>query len=52
MRKHTFTIFTHENKVHSYLFDVTRIEAQKTVDKMNKNKEVSKKYYYVEGYEV
>lgn len=47
MRKHTFTIFTYDDKVHSYLFDVTRAEAQKIVSEMNNGE---KKYYYMEGY--
>ena len=48
MRKHTFTIYTEDDKVHGYLFDVTRLEAQKIVSEMNKESQV--KYYYMEGY--
>lgn len=48
MRKHTFTIFTHDDKVHGYLFNVTRLEAQEVVSKMNLAAE--KKYYYMDGY--
>ena len=48
MRKHTFTIFTHDNKVHGYLFDVTRLEAQSIVSEMNNG--VRTKFYYMEGY--
>lgn len=48
MRKLTFTIFAADDKVHSYLFGVTRLEAQETVSKMNSASE--KKYYYMEGY--
>jgi hypothetical protein len=48
MRKLTFTIFTHDDKVHSYLFGVTRIEAQAIVAEMNAN--MQDKYYYMDGY--
>ena len=48
MRKHTFTIFTSDNKIHGYLFDVTRAEAQEIVNELNK--ESNEKYYYVECY--
>lgn len=48
MRKHTFTIFTHDNKVHCYLFDVTRLEAQAIVSEMNNC--VQAKFFYMEGY--
>jgi hypothetical protein len=48
MRKHTFTIFTDDDKVYGYLFDVTRVEAQEIVTKMNGEGE--KKYYYMDGY--
>lgn len=48
MRKLTFTIFTTDDKVHSYLFDVTRAEAQEIVSQMNA--EAEKKYYYMDGY--
>ena len=48
MRKLTFTIFTADDKVHSYLFGVTRLEAQQIVSKMNS--ESIKKYYYMDGY--
>lgn len=48
MRKHTFTIFTHDNEVHGYLFDVTRLEAQEIVGEMNNG--LHKKFYYMEGY--
>lgn len=47
MRKHTFTIFTYDDKAHSYLFNVTRMEAQEVVSKMNSKEN---KYYYMEGY--
>ena len=49
MSKHTFTIYTENNEIEGYLFDVTRLEAQVVVTKMNEETEV--KYYYVEGYE-
>ena len=48
MKKHTFTIFTDNDKVHSYLFDVTRVEAQEIVSKMNN--EAQENFYYMEGY--
>ena len=48
MRKHTFTIFTNDDKVFGYLFDVTRVEAQETLSKMNSI--TDSKYYYMEGY--
>ena len=48
MRKLTFTIFTDDNKVFGYLFGVTRVEAQETVNKMNAKD--GKKYYYMDGY--
>lgn len=48
MRKLTFTIFTADNKAHSYLFNVTRLEAQKVVSEMNQS--AKEKYYYMEGY--
>ena len=51
MRKHTFTIFWKTDRVHSYLFNVTRAEAEKIVEEMNKtNNEGQEKYYYMEGY--
>lgn len=48
MRKHTFKIFTHDNKVHGYLFGVTRLEAQAIVVDMNNA--AQNKFYYMEGY--
>ena len=48
MRKHTFTIFWKTDRVHSYLFNVTRAEAQKIVEEMNN--EEHEEYYYMEGY--
>jgi hypothetical protein len=48
MRKHTFTIFNADNSVHSYLFRATRLEAQKTVSKIND--ETQEYHYYMEGY--
>ena len=48
MRKLTFTIFTHDDKVHGYLFDVTRLEAQAIVSEMNNG--ASEKFYYMDGY--
>lgn len=48
MGKHTFTIFYKADRVHSYLFNVTRAEAQKFVEEMNNADQ--KEYYYMEGY--
>ena len=48
MRKHTFTIYTDDDKIYGYLFDVTREEAQATVTKINK--ETNEYHYYMEGY--
>lgn len=48
MRKHTFTVFTHDDKVHSYLFDVTRLEAQSIVRHMSNG--AKSNFYYMEGY--
>ena len=48
MRKHTFTIFTDDDQVYGYLFDVTRVEAQETVSKINT--ETKEYHYYMEGY--
>ena len=50
MRKHTFTIYTHDNKVYGYLFDKTRVEAQAIVSEMNEGKAQEQKYYYMDGY--
>lgn len=50
MRKLTFTIYTHDNKVYGYLFEKTRVEAQAIVSEMNKGKEQADKYYYMDGY--
>ena len=48
MRKHTFTIFNENDSVYGYLFDVTRVEAQDTVSKINN--ETNAYHYYMEGY--
>lgn len=48
MRKLTFTIFTENDNVYGYLFDVTRVEAQETVTKINED--TGKYHYYMEGY--
>lgn len=48
MRKLTFTIFYKTDKVHSYLFNVTRKEAQKIVEEMNSDGQ--NEYYYMDGY--
>ena len=48
MRKHTFTIYNADDTVYGYLFDVTRVEAQETVRKINS--ETQKYHYYMEGY--
>ena len=43
MNKHTFTIFNNDDTVYGYLFNKTRIEAQKIVAKIN---EETKEYHY------
>lgn len=48
MRKHTFTIFNEDDSIYGYLFDVTRLEAQKTVSEINS--ETGEHHYYMEGY--
>ena len=48
MRKHTFTIFTDDDQVYGYLFDITRAEAQEIVSKINN--ETGEHHYYTEGY--
>lgn len=48
MRKHTFTIFNDDNTVYGYLFNKTRVEAQKTVEGINR--ETKEHHYYMEGY--
>lgn len=48
MRKYTFTIFWKTDRVHSYLFNATRAEAQKIVEEMNTTN--NEEYYYMEGY--
>ena len=49
MRKQrVFTIFNNNDTVYGYLFDVTRVEAQATVEKINED---TKEYhYYMDGY--
>lgn len=48
MRKYTFTIFTLNDTVYGYLFDKTRVEAQKIVKEINA--ETNEYHYYMEGY--
>ena len=48
MRKHTFTIFNGDDSVYGYLFDVTRVEAQEIVGKINN--ETGEAHYYMEGH--
>lgn len=48
MRKHTFTIFNNDDTVYGYLFNVTRIEAQKTVEEINA--ETKEYHYFMDGY--
>lgn len=49
MRKQkAFTIFNDDNTVYGYLFDITRAEAQKTVEKINA--ETKEHHYYMDGY--
>ena len=49
MRKQkAFTIFNKDDTVYGYLFDITRLEAQKTVEKINK--ETNEYHYYMDGY--
>lgn len=47
MKKHTFTIFCENDSIYGYVFNVTRIEVQDIVNKMNKEK---KGHYFMEGY--
>lgn len=48
MRKLSFTIYTEDNKIYGYLFDVTRAEAQEIVTGINKDEGTY--HYYMEGY--
>lgn len=48
MRKRTFTIFNENDSVYGYLFNVTRLEAQAVVSKING--ETGEKHYYMDGY--
>ena len=48
MRKLVFTIFNDDDSVYGYLFDVTRVEAQKVVSELNN--ETNEKHYYMDGY--
>ena len=49
MRKQrVFTIFNDNDTVYGYLFDMTRLEAQKTVEKINE--ETKEHHYYMDGY--
>jgi hypothetical protein len=48
MKKHTFTVFNENDSVYGYLFNVTRMEAQATVSKINN--ETGEKHYYMDGY--
>lgn len=54
MNKHTFTIFTTyiyaeaNDEVYGYLFNKTRLEAQKIVEKINEKTGVY--HYFMEGY--
>lgn len=48
MRKRTFTIFNESDSVYGYLFNVTRLEAQEAVSKINS--ETGEKHYYMDGY--
>ena len=50
MRKHNFTIFTHNGRVHGYLFDVTRADAQKIVSELNLGIRDGCRFYYMEGF--
>ena len=48
MRKLTFTIYNEDDTIHSYLFEVTREEAQAIVRRINN---LSKTYhYFMDGY--
>lgn len=49
MRKQkVFTIFNDDNTVYGYLFDVTRLEMQKAIEKINE--ETKQHHYYMDGY--
>ena len=48
MTRRTFTIYSDDDSVYGYLFDVTRLEAQETVSLINK--ETGKHHYYMDGY--
>lgn len=48
MRLLTFTIFTDDDKVYGYLFEVTRLEVQKIVSEINM--ETREHHYYMDGY--
>lgn len=47
MTKRTFTIFNDDNSIYGYLFDVTRLEAQEAVTRINQ--ETGKHHYYMDG---
>ena len=47
MRKLTFTIFNENDSVYGYLFNVTRVEAQEAVSKINS--ETREKHYYIDN---
>lgn len=48
MMKLTFTVFNDDDTVYGYLFNVTRVEAQEAVTKINK--ETREHHYFMEGY--
>lgn len=48
MTKRTFTIYSDDDSLYGYLFDVTRLEAQETVKKIND--ETGEHHYYMDGY--
>lgn len=49
MRKQkVFTIFNDNDTVYGYLFDLTRAEMQKAVERINE--ETNQYHYYMDGY--
>lgn len=48
MKKNTFTIFNDDDTIYGYLFNKTRVEAQKIVEEINE--ETKEHHYYMDGY--
>lgn len=48
MKKFNFTVFNPDNTIHGYLFEMTRVEAQKAVSTINL--EEGSGHYFMDGY--